>query len=151
MNREFYQIVADILRNEDFKKLRTYVQHKSSTRMHHSIDVAYVSWRIAKLLRCDAVRAARIGLLHDFFLYDWRTDETPQMHAFYHPKLAAINSRAYFHINDREARAIETHMFPLGPVPTSTIGWIVTLADKICATNEFMPWRQKYGVAMAAS
>ena len=150
MNREFYRTVADILENEDFKKLSTYVQHKSSTRLHHSIHVSYISWKIAKAVGSDEVKAARIGLLHDFFLYDWRTDDTPQMHAFYHPKLAAVNSRAYFKVNDREARAIETHMFPLGPMPTSSLGWIVTMADKICAVNEFMPWHEKEQWAAAA-
>lgn len=147
MEKEFYQVVSDILDNEDFKKLDAYVQHKSSTRLLHSINVAYLSWKIAKAVGSDEKEAARIGLLHDFFLYDWRTDDTPQMHAFYHPKLAAVNSREYFQVNDREARAIETHMFPLGPMPTSSLGWIVTLADKVCAVNEFMPWKARQAAA----
>ena len=33
--------------------------------------------------------------------------------------------------------AILSHMFPLGPVPKNREAWIITMADKICASMEY--------------
>ena len=42
-----------------------------------------------------------------------------------------------FQISAREEEAIRSHMFPLGPMPKNKEAWIITLADKVCATMEF--------------
>ena len=93
---------------------------------------------LARKFGCDEKAAARAGLLHDFCPYDFR-EETPtgEHQAFYHPKAAAENSTRIFHISEREEAAIRSHMFPLGPLPKNKEAWIITLADKICATMEF--------------
>ena len=39
-------------------------------------------------------------------------------------------------ISEKEWNAILTHMFPLGPVPKNREAWIITMADKICASLE---------------
>ena len=83
--------------------------------------------------------AARAGLLHDFCLYDFR-EKPPTgacFQAFYHPRVAAKNSQEVFGISEREKSAILSHMFPLGPVPKNREAWIITMADKICASMEY--------------
>ena len=92
---------------------------------------------MAKKLHCDAAAAARAGLLHDFCLYDFK-DSTPngEFQAFYHPKAAAENSEERFELSEKEKNAILSHMFPLGPIPKSREAWIISTADKICASAE---------------
>ena len=105
----------------------------------HSINVSYISWAIAKRLGWDARTAARAGLLHDFFLYGYGEKDKrsfSQCMAFDHPKTAAKNSSEHFDITEKERLAILSHMFPLGPLPTSREAWLISFTDKICATTE---------------
>lgn len=129
--------VGHILENQEFLSLASYVHHQWTNRLMHSINVSYMSWLIAKKLRCDARAAARAGLLHDFCPYDFKVKTpTGEHQAFYHPKAAAKNSLETFSISAREQDAILTHMFPLGPLPRNREAWIITLADKVCAVLE---------------
>lgn len=129
--------VEQILKNKDFQKLRYYKQHNWSNRLMHSINVSYLSWWIARRLGCDESVAARAGLLHDFCLFDFH-EKTPtgEHQTFFHPKAAAENSIECFGISPKERDAILSHMFPLGPIPNSKEAWIISFADKICATAE---------------
>ena len=137
IDSEFLEVVRDILEDREFKKLNSFRQHLKTTRFMHSLNVSYISWCLARRFRCDARAAARAGLLHDFFLYDFRDKQpTRELQAFYHPKVAAYNSTNHFNISEKEANAILSHMFPLGPLPTSKEAWLITCADKICATME---------------
>lgn len=137
VSREYYETVKDILENKDFIKLRLYTQHNTTNRLLHSLNVSYLAWLMAKKLRCDAAAAARAGLLHDFCLYDFK-DGTPngEFQAFYHPKAAAENSEERFELSEKEKNAILSHMFPLGPIPKSKEAWIISTADKVCASAE---------------
>lgn len=137
ISSEFVEIVRDILEDEEFRKLSGYIQHVKTTRLIHSLNVSYISWKMARKLGCDERAAARAGLLHDFFLYRF-SDPKPvkEFQAFYHPKVAARNSKERFDISEKERLAILSHMFPLGPLPTSREAWIITCADKFCATAE---------------
>ena len=137
IDAEYLEDVADILTNKEFLALNSYRHHVATTRLMHSINVSYISWKLAKKLGCDATVAARAGLLHDFCPYDFR-QKTPtgEHQAFYHPKAAADNSARTFDISEKEWNAILTHMFPLGPVPKNREAWITTMADKICASLE---------------
>ena len=84
--------------------------------------------------------AARAGLLHDLFLYDWHTHakETGQyFHGFTHPKAALENADRYFRLTGEERMIILRHMWPLTLIPpTSKAGYAVTCADKYCSTVE---------------
>ena len=138
VTEEYLEDVRDILRNKEFLKLNHYTHHYWTTRLMHSINVSYISWLIARKFNCNAKSVARAGLLHDFCLYDFK-DGTPngEMQAFYHPKAAAKSSSEIFEISDLERDAILSHMFPIGPLPRSREAWIITLADKLCASTEF--------------
>ncbi len=129
------QDIACILADRDYQKLSNYVQHKNTTRLMHSLNVAYVSWKLARKIGCDARTAARIGMLHDFCLYDFR-EKAEEAQVFHHPKVAARMSQERFQITDKEKQAILSHMFPLGPIPTSKEAWIISFADKMCAVTE---------------
>ena len=143
---EFLEIVQHILDDAEFKKLNLYRQHLKTTRLMHSINVSYISWKLAKKFHWDAQTAARAGLLHDFFLYDFKDKQpTDEMQAFYHPKVAAYNSSDRFGITEKECKAILSHMFPLGPLPTCKEAWLISFTDKLCATVELM----KFPIALA--
>lgn len=137
ISQEYLAEVRHIFADQEFLSLSQYVHHQWTNRLMHSINVSYLSWIIAKKLGCDEKAAARAGLLHDFCPYDFgKKTPTGEHQAFFHPKAAAANSQRKFELSQREVNAILTHMFPLGPVPKNKEAWIITLADKICATME---------------
>lgn len=122
------------------KSLDNFVQHKNITRLHHSISVSYHSYRISKKLGLDYASAARGGLLHDFFLYDWTSKERPSkgMHGFLHPKIALENANEHFELNHREQDIIRKHMWPLTiTLPKCKEAWVIIGVDKYCAIMEF--------------
>jgi len=71
-DKEFMELVGHLIQHPRFQKLDNIPQHHYSTRMEHSINVAYTSYKIAKKIGWDEKSTARGGLLHDFFYYDWR-------------------------------------------------------------------------------
>ena len=92
-------------------------------------------------MHLDAVSAARGGMLHDLFLYDWhkhaaRTGD--HFHGLTHPKAAYKNARKFFRLNKVEKDIILNHMWPVTPVcvPRTKEGWISTFADKYCGALE---------------
>ena len=90
VSSEYREVVERILTNKEFLRLSLYAHHQWTNRLMHSINVSYLSWKIARALGCDERVAARAGLLHDFCPYDF-TEKTPtgEHQAFYHPKAAA--------------------------------------------------------------
>lgn len=129
--------VLPILQNAKFQQLGRYTHHFWTNRLMHSLNVSYLSWRMADLFGADASVAARAGLLHDFCLYDFHEKTVDGEHqAFLHPKVAAENSMEHFDISEKERDAILSHMFPLGPLPKSREAWLITIADKLCAAAE---------------
>lgn len=137
ISAEYLETVKSIFYDQEFLSLSHFVHHHWTNRFMHSVNVSYVSWLIAKKLGCDEKAAARAGLLHDFCPYDFKKmTPTGEHQAFFHPKAAAENSMEKFELSQQEVSAILTHMFPLGPVPRNKEAWIITLADKVCATME---------------
>jgi uncharacterized membrane protein len=140
---EYYETVSDILHHEEFLKLKDYFHHNSSI-YHHVHDVAYFSYRISKFLKLDYRSTARGALLHDFFLYDWRNHDVPDLprekfHGLAHPSIAVANAKKHFSINDIEADIIKKHMWPLTIVPPKyKESYIVSFADKYLSSREFV-------------
>ena len=140
---EYYETVGDILQHEEFRKLKDYFHHNSSI-YNHVHDVAYLSYRISKFLGLDYRSTARGALLHDFFLYDWRNHDAPDLprekfHGLEHPKIAVANARKYFSLNDIEEDIIRKHMWPLTLVPPKyKESYIVSFADKYLSSKEFI-------------
>ena len=141
--QEYYDTVGDILNHEEFLKLKDYFHHNSSI-YHHVHDVAYLAYRISKYLKLDYRSAARGALLHDFFLYDWRNHDVPDLprekfHGLEHPKIALANAKKHFAINEIEEDIIKKHMWPLTIVPPKyKESYIVSFADKYLSSKEFV-------------
>ena len=140
---EYYEAIKDIYEHEEFLKLKEYFHHNSSI-YEHVQDVAYFSYRICKLLKLDYRSAARGALLHDFFLYDWRNHDVPDLprkkfHGLEHPAIAVDNARKHFSINEIEEDIIKKHMWPLTLVPPKyKESFIVSFADKYLSSKEFI-------------
>ncbi len=148
---EFLEIVDDILSLKEFQDTKS-IKHHGNGVYEHSVKTSHMSYKIAKALNVDYVCAARAGMLHDFFYYDWRSEEArikrekykgiekfTKMHGFVHPHEAFENASKYFSLSTKERDAIIKHMFPLVPVlPRYIESWIVSVSDKIIATQEIL-------------
>ena len=136
---EFMSCISDIYYNEKIQKLNKYEQHCHTSRLQHSINVAYYSFIICKFLGWDFRSAARAGLMHDMFYYDWRTKNTARKrnHAAWHPRVAYDNARKITNVNDIEKDAIIKHMWPCTfALPKYKESYVVTFVDKTCAVFE---------------
>ncbi|MBI9095056.1 MAG: HD domain-containing protein [Sphaerochaeta sp.] len=139
--KEFILLVDDILHNQEFIKLKGFFHHTNHI-YDHVIRVSYISYVIAKALRLDYRSAARGGLLHDFFLYDWRerktNDSNKSLHGREHPHIALANARGQFDVSDLEADIIVKHMFPkTRQIPRYKESFVVSLSDKFSAVFEY--------------
>jgi len=133
---EFYTCIEPLLENPQIRRLDSYMQHYNYSRLRHSLDVAYWSFLITRLLQWDSRATARAGLLHDMF---YRDDDAPKTfrHMREHPAEALSNARKICELNEREADIILKHMwlFTLKP-PRYKEGFVVTFVDKACALRE---------------
>lgn len=136
----YMECVRDILAHPVFNAMAQYYQHGTTTCREHCIRVSYMSYRICRRYGWNYKEAARAGLLHDLFLYDWHTHarETGQrFHGFTHPRTALYNAQRYFELTEREKNMILRHMWPLTPVPPCCReGFAIVLADKLCSLAE---------------
>lgn len=138
-DKEFISIMDDIINNETVQKMKNFRQHYNSSCFEHCLCVSYYSYLICKKLHLDYKSVARAGMLHDLFLYDWRTrvDGRKGLHAFTHPKTALENSLELFDLNDKEKDIILKHMWPVTIVPPKYLeSYIITFVDKHCAISE---------------
>ena len=139
--KEFNLIINDLINNETVLEMKKYYQHGSTSCFEHCYNVAYVCYKMAKKLGLDYVSATRGAMLHDLFLYDWRTPKkdrvNKKMHAFTHGKIALNNATKLFKLNDTEKDMILRHMWPVTlKMPKTKEGFLLTLADKYCAIIE---------------
>lgn len=141
--QEYYDIIADISEHEEFMKLKQFHHHNASAYIHVH-DVAYLSYRMCKFLKLDYRSAARGALLHDFFLYDWRNHDVPDLpreksHGIEHPLIALANADKYFSLNEIEQDIIKKHMWPLTLIPPKyKEAFVVSFADKYLSSKEFI-------------
>ncbi len=135
-DREYMECVRDIMANPVFQSMDRYIQHGNTTTKAHCIQVSYMSYCICRKHGWDAVSAARAGLLHDLFLYDWHTEKN-HIHGFTHPRVAMNNAKKYFKMTPMELNMILRHMWPLTPVPPKNReGMVIVYADKFCGLGE---------------
>lgn len=140
---DYLEQVADLLRHPEVRAMDALPQHALEVScLRHSLLVSQLSYRLCRRLGLDARAAARGGLLHDFYLYNWQDKAThPDVsHAFDHPLVALENARARFPLSPKEEDIIATHMFPLAlsrpyRCPESLI---VSTMDKVCAVAELL-------------
>ena len=137
----YINIVESILNNKEFMKMND-IKHHDSNRLNHSLKVSYYSYKISKKLKLDYISTARGGLLHDFFLertVDYKkAKDKVKLYTGGHPKIAVMNAKKYFNINDMEEDIIRSHMFPIDiKIPKYAESWIVSSVDKFVSIFEF--------------
>lgn len=137
-DKEYINIVKDILNNPEFLKIDGLVHHGLS-RLDHSLRVSYFSYKIAKLLKLDIRKTARAGLLHDFFLTNNKNCKEKMKSLFVHSKYAVQNADEHFILSDKERDIIISHMFPIASwnPPKYMESWIVSTVDKMVGSYEF--------------
>lgn len=140
-SKEFNHLVEEILLHEEFIKLKDY-HHHTNHIYDHVVRVSYLAYSISKVCGLDYKAAARGGLLHDFFLYDWRerkaTDISRGLHGKEHPQIALENARLHFEVSELEADIILKHMFPkTRPAPRYLESAVVSFSDKVSTLYEY--------------
>lgn len=135
---DFLGIVGDLITAPEFKKLENCPHHYGVSRYQHCINVAYYSYVLCKKLGLNYVAAARAGLLHDLFYYDWHGSGLGMAkHAVKHSAIALENAEKLTELSELERDIIKNHMWLCGNIwPRHRESYIVSLADKICAVWE---------------
>ena len=134
-NKEFNDIVLDILELDEFNKLKNCTHH-GIDRHNHCLRVSYYTYKITKILHLNYKSATRATLLHDFFI-----DEVKDLNGLKrlqkHPKYALENTKKYFEISKLEEDIIITHMFPITIRPPRYIeSFLVDLIDDVASIHE---------------
>lgn len=149
---EYYSIVKDVMENETVQEMKKYRHHYDTNSYEHCFHVSYLNYKICKKLNFDYKSAARAGMLHDLFLYDWRRSRKELNleghHAFVHPKIAYRNASKIFELNEKEKDIILKHMWPLTlPLPRYKETFVITISDKCSALYEsFSYYKKKFKI-----
>jgi len=138
-DKKYKEIVKDIIRNNDFKKLYN-IEHHGISRYEHLNKIAYYSYRIAKKLNMDYRSVTRGALLHDFYLDgNERSNRKKFTDTFVHPKKALETSKSIFSLNEIEENIIISHMFPIYPaLPKYKESILVNAVDKVIGFKEMV-------------
>ena len=147
---EYYECIKDVFNSDPVKLMDTFIQHGKITTLEHCISVSYKSYKVAKRFKMDYKAAARAGLIHDMFLYDWhlqpKGDPFFKKHGFTHPQKALENALMYFELSEKEQDIISKHMWPLTlrKVPKYKESFVVSFVDKYIACKETIsPYLEK--------
>ena len=146
---EFMQIISPLVYDPTVQKMKNFRQHYNTSCFKHCLEVSYISYSVCKKLGLDYRSAARAGLLHDLFLYDWRDSKKKlnleKYHAFIHPKIALNNSLKIFDLNDIEKDIILKHMWPVTffSIPKYKESFLITLIDKYSALKSSKDYYSK--------
>jgi uncharacterized protein len=134
----FHAMIADLLADEKVNQLDLYNQHLNTSRLQHSINVAYLSYQFTKNRNVNVLDTVRAALLHDFFLYEWRSEQPVKgNHISIHPQQALLTAKTITEVTPLMEDIILSHMWPVGRTkPKSKEAWIVSIADKISTMVE---------------
>lgn len=137
----YYCLVADLLESDVVQKMKEFTHHGDTTCFQHCLNVSYYNYRLCGFFSLNQRAAARAGLLHDLFLYDWHTHKPEKgklLHGFTHPGEALKNAKENFYISELESDIIEKHMFPLTitALPKYRETLVIVLVDKYCGLLE---------------
>jgi glycyl-tRNA synthetase beta chain/uncharacterized protein len=119
-------LIADLLAHPRVVETRLHMHH-SIPKHDHMLRVAKYSYQIAPLFGADTRVAVRAAILHDL---DSRKG-TLTTHG-------AIAAQVAAELGEPEpvSQAIVSHMFPLGPAPTTREGWVLAVADKMASFTD---------------
>ena len=139
--REFVMLAREVMRSGRYREMKKYYSHSDITVYTHCVKVAYAaySYAVKHHIKCDLKALVRGALLHDYYLYDWHDPNKGfRWHGFKHHRFALRNAEQDYPLMRREREIIRSHMVPLTfwCVPKCREAWIVSIADKIVATEE---------------
>ena len=138
-DKEYMNIVKDLLINETVLKMKQYRQHFNVSCFDHCLFVSYNAYLVCKKHNLDYKSVARAGLLHDLYLYNWRKRENGRkgLHAYTHGRTALENAMKIADLNDKEKDIIRKHMWPVTvALPKYKETFVITYVDKIMAIVE---------------
>ena len=138
-DKDYMLIISDLLNQEKVQEMKQYRQHHNINCFDHCLFVSYNTYLICKKHHLDYISAARAGMLHDLFLYDWRKRENGRkgLHAFTHGKTSFKQASTFLNLNDKEKDMIIKHMWPVTlAIPKYKETFIITLVDKYFAVAE---------------
>ena len=142
--KEYLNCIQPLLRRKEIRSMKQYRHHLDTDGFCHCMHVSCMMYMVCKLFRLDYKAAARAGLLHDFFLYDWhdyfKQTHSP-FHLFTHAGVALNNANRYFVLTNREQDMIKNHMWPVTVfLPKYKETYLLTIIDKICSILEIFQW-----------
>ena len=153
--RELESLYSSFFNNEKIRRLMDVPMHRGSNTFIHSFKVAKLA--VKRGLRHKSVDLKKIlvaSVLHDYYLYDWRSDRSKlKGHGKNHPYIAAKNAADDFDIDKDIVKIIKSHMWPINfkEFPNSKEARIVNLADDhialkegLCSVSFKAKRRQKY-------
>ena len=137
----FSNTFNQLCRNTRLLQTRAYSHHFGTSLLRHSVNVAYVSVFISKLLRLkiDYLQLTRGALLHDYYLYDChdKNEVNKKHHLRQHPAKAVLAAQEDLFLTKKEIDIIIKHMFPITlALPKTKESAIVCLSDKVCSIYE---------------
>lgn len=137
---EYLHSVRDVIHSPSIQRLDGFDQHMGISRLRHSENVSYKSYVLAHLLGWDSRAAARAGLMHDMFYYNFReAGFTAREHCRIHPQIALKNAEMSFELSGVESDIIRAHMWlATWTPPKYKESYLVTMVDKYCAAEEFV-------------
>ena len=137
----YLECVGDLLVTPQVQAMKEIRHHPGVSCFEHSAFVSYLAFCLAEKWGGDRRTAARAGLLHDLYLYDW-TCQRPsngKWHGTEHPREALRNARALFSLSWKEEDIIVKHMWPLTrPFYRCWEAFLVSCVDKGCAIAELL-------------
>ena len=138
--KEYFEFVKDLLDSDVVKEMKNFRHHYSTTCYQHCLNVSYYNYLVCRKLGLNSKSAARAGLLHDLFLYDWRAvpkKAGDKPHGMRHPQIALDNAKEHFEIGKREEDMIVKHMWPLTiRFPKYAESYVIVIIDKYTAALE---------------
>lgn len=135
---EFTEIIKPLCEHPDVARLADYKHHRDTSRLEHSIEVAWLSYLTAKKMSLDCRATVRGAILHDLFFYDWLC-EGPRLHGFRHPKISLTNAQKVTSLSSKEIDIIKKHMWPLTVIPPRYLeSWVVCFIDTYCTVKEYI-------------
>lgn len=136
--REYRFYTEDILTAPEFLQLADF-RHHAIDRRQHVLNVSWYAFLLARRLGMDTAAAARAGLLHDLYYYNFRDEAVGKNeHIYNHPRLALTNARELTELSAREEDIILNHMWPMCPQRGRHFKetYLVSLVDKACCLME---------------
>jgi len=118
--------IIDLLDHPKVVETKSHLHH-SLSKHEHLLRSARISYKLARMMRADIRTCVRAAMIHDI---DSRYGTLTT-----HGRIAAIWAAS---VGEDYAvcHAIETHMYPFGPVPRTREAWVVSLADKAASLTD---------------